>query len=121
MTKGTPRIIVLSMILGVPLVIYAMATAHLGRMPPDQLGKALTASIHARPILYGAQLLIGVACTAFGGYVAAWIAKRDEVLNGLLSSLVCVTLGVLSLVTGIQHETVVMQLVLFTFTLAAGA
>ena len=113
--------IVLSMILGIPLAIYAMATAHLPQMPPDQLSKALAASIHSRPILYVMQLLIGVASTAFGGYVAAWIAKRNEVLNGLLSSLVCVAVGVFSLASGKQHETALMQVVLFTLTFAAGA
>jgi putative membrane protein (TIGR04086 family) len=62
-----------------------------------------------------------VACTVLSGYVAARIAKREEILNGLLSSLVCVAVGVLSLATGKQHETVVMQIVLFALTLVAGA
>jgi hypothetical protein len=112
--------IVLSMVLGIPLVIYAMATANLAGTPRDQLGAALAASIHARPVLYGTQLLIGVACTCFGGYVAAWIATRDEVLHGLLSSLVCVAVGVVSLATGMQHERAVTQVALFALTLAAG-
>jgi putative membrane protein (TIGR04086 family) len=113
--------IILSMILGIPLVICALATAKLAGTPPDQLGRALAASIHARPLLYGTQLLIGVVTTVFGGYVAAWIAKHDEILNGLLSALVCVAVGVISLVSGIQHETVVMQVVLFALTFASGA
>jgi hypothetical protein len=41
---------------------------------------------HATPWLYGAQLLVGLACSVLGGYVAAWLAKHDELLNRTLSA-----------------------------------
>ena len=39
-------------------------------------------------------LVIGLACSTLGGFVAAWLAKHDELLNGALSSFLCVALGV---------------------------
>lgn len=112
--------IVLSAIIGIPFGIYALVTGHLANTPREQLGAALAASIHARPALYIAQLLIGLVCTLIGGYVAAVIAKHDEVLNGLVSSFVCVAVGVFSIARGRQHEGAMMEAALFILTLAAG-
>jgi hypothetical protein len=70
------------MVLGVPLVIYAMAKFGLLGAPRGSVQVPL-AAIHANPWLYGTQLLIGLGCSVFGGYVAAWIAKHDELLNEL--------------------------------------
>ncbi|MCP5810333.1 hypothetical protein NL321_29730, partial [Klebsiella pneumoniae] len=66
-------------------------------------------------------LLLGVACTVLGGYISAAIAKHDEILNGLLASLVCVGVGVFSVVMGLQHEGALQQADLFALTLASGA
>jgi len=50
--------------------------------------------MHGSPLICSFQLLIGFLCSVFGGYVAAWIAKHDELLNGALSSFLCVLLGI---------------------------
>jgi putative membrane protein (TIGR04086 family) len=55
---------------------------------------------HATPWLYGTQLLLGLACSVLGGYVAAWLAKHDELLNGGLSSLLCAAIGIYSIASG---------------------
>ena len=36
------------------------------------------------------HFLVGAACSVLGGYVAARIAKRDEILNTAVSSFLCV-------------------------------
>lgn len=73
-----------SMVLALPALIYIQAR-----------GSATIASaIHPGSWLYWLQTAIGFGCSALGGYVAAWIAKRDEMLNGLLSSFLC---GVIAL------------------------
>jgi hypothetical protein len=57
-------------------------------------------AVYANPTLHAVQLFIGVASSLLGGYVAARIAKRDEILNGALSSLLCPAIGVYSLSSG---------------------
>jgi hypothetical protein len=43
---------------------------------------------------------LGGLCSILGGYVAARIAKDDEVLNGALSSILCVGIGVYAIFGG---------------------
>ena len=50
--------------------------------------------------MHVAQILIGLACSALGGFVAARIAKHDELLNGALSSLLCLALSIYVVATG---------------------
>jgi len=84
-------------ILAIPLAIYAMAKFHLLDAPKGS-GHAVASAIHASPWRYGVQLLIGLGCSVLGGYVGAWIAKHDELLNGLLSSFLCTVTGIYSIV-----------------------
>ncbi len=89
-----------SSLLGIPFAIYAMSKVDLVHTPKDQLGAAIAAVSHDRPWLYGAQLLVGLACSVLAGYVAAWLAKHDELLNGTLSSCLCVAIGIYSIASG---------------------
>ena len=50
---------------------------------------------------YVVGLLLGSACSVLGGYVAARIAKRDELLNGALSAVLCIAFGVYAWIKGI--------------------
>ena len=85
--------IVATNILTLPILIYATNKLDLARASPEQLQAAL----HANTSLYALQLLIGFGCSALGGYVAAWLAKHDELLNGSLSSFLCIAFGIYSL------------------------
>ena len=85
--------IVATNILTLPILIYATNKLDLARASPEQLQAAL----HANAFLYVLQLLIGFGCSALGGYVAAWLAKHDELLNGPLSSFLCIAFGIYSL------------------------
>src|ERR1700730_16739332 len=69
-----------SSLLALPLVIYVMVRYELLDAPKGSA--AIASSIHSSAWLYGLQLAIGLACSALGGYVAAWIAKHNELLNG---------------------------------------
>jgi hypothetical protein len=91
--------IVATVILTIPLIIYLIETELTGT-PKDPLQAAIMAAIRAHPLLYGLQSLIGLACSVLGGYVAARVAKHDELLNGSLASFLPVALGVYSLATG---------------------
>jgi uncharacterized membrane protein YfcA len=92
--------IVTSVVLGLPFALYAMLKVDLSHTPNAQASAAVTAAIHANVPLYVAQLLVGLACSVLGGYVAAWLAKHDELLNGGLSSVLCVAGGIYVLATG---------------------
>ena len=96
-----------SSILGTPLVIYVMAKFDVSS---TSSGHAVTSIVHANLWLYGMQLAVGLSCSAFGGYVAAWIAKRDELLNGLLSSFLCVAIGLYSIFLGKGDQSLLAQI-----------
>jgi hypothetical protein len=90
--------IVATVILTLPLVIYVIESELTGSLKGlVQAQAAVMGTFRASPILYGLQLVIGLACSVLGGYVAARVAKHDELLNGLLASSLPVALGVYSL------------------------
>jgi hypothetical protein len=92
--------IVSSVVLGLPFALYTMLTLDLSNVPKDRVESTLTAAIHGNMPLYVGQLLVGLACSALGGYVAAWIAKHDELLNGGLSAFLCAGLGIYTMASG---------------------
>ncbi len=44
--------------------------------------------------------IVGVLISVVAGYIAAAIAKRSELLNGALSSVLCIALGVYTVLSG---------------------
>jgi putative membrane protein (TIGR04086 family) len=92
--------IVSSGLLGIPLAVYALSKVDVTHTPKDQLGAAILAVTHASPWLYATQLLFGLLCSVLGGYVAASLAKHDELLNGTLSSVLCLAVGFYSIALG---------------------
>src|SRR5215469_2491740 len=102
--------VVMSGLLGIPLVIYAMVKYDLLNAP--QGSAAVASSIHSNGWLYGLQLAIGLSGSVLGGYVAACIAKHDELLNGLLSSFLCTAIGVYSILLGKDSRSVLLQILL---------
>jgi putative membrane protein (TIGR04086 family) len=92
--------VVSSTLLGIPLAVYALSKVDMTHTPNDQLGAAILVVTHARPWLYATQLFVGLLCSVLGGYVAAWLAKHDELLNGTLSSFLCLVVGIYSIALG---------------------
>jgi uncharacterized membrane protein YfcA len=92
--------IIASVVLGLPFALYTVSKVDLSHTPNSQASAVVTAAIHGNVPMYTAQLLVGLACSVLGGYVAAWLAKHDELLNGGLSSLLCVALGIYTVATG---------------------
>jgi hypothetical protein len=99
-----------SSILAMPVVIYEMVKYDLLHAPNGPA--AIASSIHSSVWLYGLQLTIGLGGSLLGGYVAAWIAKHDEPLNGLLSSFLCTAIGIYSLLSGKDSQSVLVQILL---------
>jgi len=91
--------VVMTGFLGIPFAVYVVLKFDLIHVPKDQLKSAITSAVHGDVPVYVAQLVIGILCSALGGYVAAWLANRDELLNGALSSFLCISIGFYSMVS----------------------
>jgi hypothetical protein len=100
---GSITDIVSTNILTVPLIIYVMATRQLSSIPKEQLSEVLLQTMQNDPLLYATQLFIGSACSILGGYIAARIAKHDEILNGTLAAFLCVGSGLYALLFATSH------------------
>ncbi len=92
--------IVASNVIGFFLVFYLTLAHKLPAVPKDQLSAALMQLLHEDPVLFSAWTLLGSLCSILGGYVAAHIAGRHELLNGALSSFLCVGSGLYTLLFG---------------------
>ena len=90
--------IVSSSLLAIPMIIYVMV--KYGFLRASNGSATIASLIHSSVWLYGMQLTVGMACSALGGYVAARLAKHDELLNGLLSSFLCIIIGLCSILSG---------------------
>jgi hypothetical protein len=101
-----------SVVLDFPFALYTMSKLDLSRTPKDQIGTRMTAALHGNLPLYVGQLLVGLACSVLGGYIAARLAKHDELLNGLLSSWLCVALGVYTMASGKDSNALWVQIFL---------
>ena len=115
--------VVASNALSIPLGVYLASKINLSQVPKDQIQDQMLGLLHAQPGLYVLQLLIGALCTVLGGYVAAVIARREEVLNGALASFLCVAFGVYAMASGKSNDPAAVQaglIVLSPFLGAAG-
>lgn len=97
---GSVTDIVATNIVTIPLVVYVMTTSNLSTLPKDQLSNALVHTLQSDPALLSIQFFLGALCSVLGGFVAAWIAKRNEVLNGGLACFLCVGSGIYGLLFG---------------------
>jgi hypothetical protein len=89
-------------VLALPVLIYLQMKGS----------AAIASAIDSGGWLYWLQLAIGFGCSGLGGYVAAWIAKHDELLNGLLSSFLCTAIGLYSILLGKGVQSLLMQILL---------
>ena len=65
--------------------------------------------------------ILGALCSVLGGYVSARIAKHHEILNGALSSILCIGFGVYALFSGSAADQVGLHLVFLPLSPALGA
>lgn len=112
--------VVLSVLLGLPLALYSTLKLSPSQRMGPHASEAVSTAIHSNLWLYCAQLVIGLACSLLGGYVAAAIAKRHERFNGTLSCYLCVFLGILGIVLGLSKDPLWLQALLFASSPALG-
>ena len=100
------------MVLALPVTFYVMSRLDIAHIPQDRLAAALTAAMKRNPLIYGIQLALGMACSVLGGYVAGLIARHDHMLNGALSSWLCLALGIYTLAGGKNSHSVGMEILM---------
>jgi hypothetical protein len=113
--------IVATNIAAFPLAIVAAVGTDLTSLPKAERGKALVAVMHASLGFQMTGLVLGAMCSVLGGYVAARIAKRGELLNGALSAYLCIGIGVYSVIVGHSATPLWQQLVAFVGSPILGA
>jgi len=79
-----------------PIMMYILISSGLSEVTADSATRVLMASSAFRV----SSIILGALCSVLAGYVSARIAKHDEVLNGALSSILCVAGGVYALLGG---------------------
>jgi len=97
---GAVTDIVTTNILMLPLIIYVMASLNSAGVPSDKISGTVMEVIRASLFYFFLSWLLGGLGSMLGGYVSARIAKHNEILNGALSSFLCLSLGVYALISG---------------------
>jgi len=100
-----------------PILIYVLASAGVNA---DTAAGSMTKVLKASTLLTVSSPILGGLCSVLGGYVAARIAKHDELLNGGLSSILCVGSGVYALVSGSAAGDLLVHLVYLPLSVALG-
>jgi hypothetical protein len=78
-----------------PVAVYVLFKAG---SPPDIAAGSAKEILKGSTLLVVSSSILGGLCSVLGGYVSARIAKHDEVLNGALSSILCVGSGVYTVI-----------------------
>jgi hypothetical protein len=113
--------IVATNIFALPIIVYLMfRKMDLAHLASDQVTPAITAALQSNKPLFALSLMIGSACSVLGGYVGARLAKHDELLNGALTSFLCLGFGIYALTTGTGSGSPTMKLLEFTASPALG-
>ena len=79
-----------------PIMMYVLISSG----PSGDTADSITQVLMASSVLRVSSIILGALCSVLAGYVSARIAKHDEVLNGALSSILCVAGGVYSAFSG---------------------
>jgi hypothetical protein len=82
----------LLVVVAVFVFILVRGFVSAGHPPPQDLNDMVLRSVQSGPI-HMLLICLGCLCSVLGGYVAARIAKHDELVNGAASAWLCVLIG----------------------------
>jgi hypothetical protein len=93
---------VISTVSGAAVVLILVIVGMAGVRPGEaQLSQAeIATTLAASPAIIMCSFVTGALSSVAAGYIAAWIARRAELLCGLASALFCVSIGVHGLILG---------------------
>ncbi len=95
--------IVASNIWGMFAMFYVMFKYDLLEMAlisPTELTEQILYIFRTDVLVMAANFVVGAFFSILGGYISAYIAKHNELLNGALASFLCVGSGLYALFTG---------------------
>ena len=79
-----------------PIMMYILISSG----PSGDTADSVTQVLMASSVFTVSSIILGALCSVLAGYISARIAKHDEVLNGALSSILCVVGGLYSVLSG---------------------
>jgi hypothetical protein len=82
-----------------PVIIYIVGDPT-ARSASGNAADAVTEILMRSQLFIISSSILGGLCSVLGGYVSARIAKHDQLLNGALSSILCIASGLYSLIHG---------------------
>ena len=109
--------IVSSNVIGLLLAAYILISSAPSGLADGSATQVLMASSFYRVSV----IILGALCSVLGGYVSARIAKHDDVLNGALSSVLCIGFGIYALLSGSAAGHLGLHLALLPVSVALGA
>lgn len=96
--------IVAANLLGVPIGAYVILKTEALEMPHSVQKAAYLDALHANPALFALSLATWGLSSILDGYVAARVAKENEVVVGALSSWACIALAANAFVHGLSGQ-----------------
>jgi hypothetical protein len=109
--------IVSTNIVVLPVMVYILISSASSGLDAGSVRQVLMASNAFRV----SSSVLGALCSVLGGYVSARIAKHHKVLNGALSSILCIGLGVYALLSGSAADHFGLHLAFLPLSPALGA
>ena len=117
---GATSDIVATNILLAPVAVFVFSRFG-PSLTPAEKSAAFSKAFSDDPQLYLVGMVLGCAASVFGGWIAARIARRAEVLNGALSAIACVGFGVYGMATRVDAVPLWQHLAFFVLSPSLGA
>ena len=102
------------------MAVYVVFSFRLSGLPPTEIGSRIMQIFQTDPMIFTVNLLVGSFFSILGGYLAALIAKHDEILNGGLSCFLCVLSGIYAIVSGSASASILLVLVSLVMDILLG-
>ncbi|AXC14644.1 hypothetical protein ACPOL_5396 [Acidisarcina polymorpha] len=99
----------LGAVLLVSLVMSRLGTLHSTR---SHAHTTVALAMQRSGPVQAAELLLGFGSSVLGGYIAARLSGHDELVNAACSSLICLSVGILSLASGHDSQSLIVQVLI---------
>lgn len=113
--------IVGSMLMGIPIMVWAMSSLDTARLTDAAQAAAVMDAVRTEPKFYVTGLALGCLWSVIGGYVAGRIARRRPMLHGALSAILCVLFSVVMMLRGDDVTSPALHVVFFALSPLLGA
>jgi hypothetical protein len=91
--------VVTTNVFSVPVLLAVSIAAAMNGHSKEYIQAATLAAVEGTGLTHLVLIGVGCVCSILGGYVAAWIAGKNELLTGALSAWLCVGIEIYALAT----------------------